>query len=74
MEVTLRMERPLVLYGYFSLPENILKVNEDTKSHTTYTHIPNPSFPTYVNINLAIDPVIEYPEPNDEAFYDGVED
>ena len=70
----IRMERPIVLYGYFSLPENILKVNDDTKQHTIYTHIPNPAYPTYLNINLAIDPVIEYPEPNEEAFYDGVED
>ena len=68
------MERPIVLYGYFTLPENILKVNDETKQYTTYTNIPNPAYPTYVNLNLSIDPAIEYPEPNDEVFYDGFED
>ena len=66
-----KVERPLFLFGYYNPKASIFSSEAiDEKSSITT----NPFIPTYVNLSLGMDPIIECPSKNDADYYPGGED
>lgn len=71
IEAAFKLQRPLILFGYYNTRVNHLinKFNEDMEYLIT-----NPTIPTYINLNLSIDPIVEKPSVSDANYYPGYED
>jgi len=71
IEAAFKLNRPLILFGYYSTRVNYIfsKFNEDVDYFIT-----NPTIPTYINLNLSIDPIVEIPGKSESNYFPGFED
>ena len=71
MEGMFKVNRPLTLFDYVVLNENIL-IMED-KDRVSQTPKTNEELPSYVSLSISLDPVLEIPVENELEYYPGRE-
>lgn len=72
IEAAFKINRPIILFGYYNSQVNLI-INQFSEEHDL--NITNPAIPTYIHLNLSIDPVIEIPSLGNEAdYFPGFED
>jgi len=71
IEAAFKLNRPIILFGYYSTRVNhiINKFSDDFEYLIT-----NPTIPTYINLNLSIDPIVEMSSKSEANYFPGFED
>ena len=72
IEANFKLNRPLILLGYFSQRFKLFSSKKD--SDTIMIQVTDPSIPTYLRINLSIEPFIEIPTDFETLYNPGFED
>ena len=71
IEAAFKINRPIILFGYYNPRVNRIfnRFNENEDILMT-----NPTMPTYINLNLSIDPIVEMPSKSEANYFPGTED
>lgn len=71
IEAAFKLNRPIILFGYYNTRVNQMlnRYNDDLEYLIT-----NPTIPTYINLNLSIDPIIEKTGKSESNYFPGFED
>lgn len=71
IEAAFKLQRPLILFGYYNTRVNhIINKFSDEMEYL----ITNPTIPTYINLNLSIEPIVDKPGKSEANYYPGFED
>jgi coiled-coil and C2 domain-containing protein 2A len=72
IEAAFKIQRPLILFGYYN-SQNDAILNQF--SEEPEINITNPTIPTYLHLNLSVDPILEIPNlKNESDYFPGYED
>ena len=72
IEAAFKIQRPIILFGYYNAQSDAIlnQLNDDVEINIT-----NPAVPTYLHLNLAVDPIVEIPKSKNESdYFPGYED
>lgn len=72
IEANFKLKRPLILLGYFTQRFKLFSSKKDSDS--IMIQVTDPSIPTYLRINLSVDPFIEIPTDFETLYNPGFED
>ena len=71
IEAAFKLNRPIILFGYYNTRTNYILSKFDNDLDFLIT---NPTIPTYINLNMSIDPIIEVPTKSESNYFPGIED
>jgi hypothetical protein len=71
MDFNFKLNRPLVLPAYRVLDDEAFFMNAEQLAEEKLRQ--NEQIPTYLNLSISLDPAIELPTENNEAYYPGAE-
>lgn len=72
IEAAFKIQRPIILFGYYNSQSDAIlnQFMDDVELNIT-----NPAIPTYLHLNMAIDPLVEIPKSKNESdYFPGYED
>lgn len=73
MNAEFRVDRPFFIFGYYNMTENIFAESNYSPDDPRYATT-NPRIPTYVQLSINLDPILEIKSENEADYYPGFED